>query len=1348
MIYSQGFNFNSYVEKGVDPRTGQYNCTISLYEVPAGVRNSPPLNLSLHFNPLGGDDVGLGRGWSFGGLSSYDPPSRTLILSTGENYKVQESTSSVRVTDQKLQSFHFHKTNTTSYRVTLKSGQVEVLSNFNHRSSVLTEIVYNDSAQITTITRGPGTAETATFTLLRRNGQLAELRLPLEGSPSSPTSEGSSSPPSWKFTYETAGLTTVTSPTGATETIAYRAAGFRLPSGAPVSAIPHVISHTARPFQDQPAIQTSYSYSDHNFLGFGGGRTWSSDGDNLYLTPANYEYTSTVQVVGGPTTRHVSNKFHLQLSIHQQKGVKQLIQTTTYYARSNTAFEGQPAHETPPSGVTTAREYYPAVSEVASGEGQVLCPPDPHGFQRHVKRETVIPAASGFPTPTRAHSYTYLRLPTATAAPTAYFVASAQRQTREEGQTLATTEYTYVNEPESADHGRRQQQVTRLFNQHPTIYDLKYRHSGSTALTETITTTTFDGQTTQEETTTSLISGWTLAIKNRAGTETTHQHDVIGRVTQTVTAPGTVFEARKQHEYAVLENAVGWQVTVTDSKGVRTRYVTDGMDRVVRVESQDDDGVWDHSQGYTGTFRPVQERRYNALGQCIEEVDIDWLRGASGPPVSLRTTRALEYDDRGEVYQVTRNGGAAHLSVTDPIALTQTVGNEGEGHVRVQLNAFQTPISEALVRRDGTVESAVEYAYDGLGRRRQMTDGLGRAAHYTYDSFDRVVQTTWPDGHAIRTQYAPESPAALPVAIDLQGAPSGFGTQCFDGLERPLRTTVGGRTTTNSYQGVAPVPAQVITPTGGRSERTYEPALDYALTGRVTSDGADWYEHDPQTGHVVQLEGALAAARLSYYPSNLLSTETIQTAGGTRALEYVYSQAGKLQKYTDVHGTQHAIQYDAHGRRQEIQVGPVKARFSYDQADRVVTTVAEDSRQGVTLTTDIEYDEFGREFRRQVETGATLLFQTTQAYGATGLVAARERRDATGTLLRQETFAYDSLCRLVDYQCRGTQPPVDEHGRALRRQRFTLTDYNSIARIQTTFADGSANTQTYTYSAQDPTQLVRISNTHPDEAAARAVTLEYDANGCITRDEHGRALVYNASRFLTAVYDSQNQLLCEYGYDATDRLVRQSIPHEPDTEFSYRGGALIAQQEEDEEEGSATKTQLWASDAQHSVGTWLDTRDVQQVHEQAYPPYGVSASASSTPTTTTTIGFNGQWRDPVTGWYHLGTGYRGYNPRLGIFLQPDGWSPFSSGEINPYAYCLGDPIHRSDASGHFSWRSFFQILAGVSVAIGLAVLTGGTGLAAGMAIGAAVNMGVGVAYDLATNLTLLTSPVMRTVSLA
>ncbi|GLA32139.1 hypothetical protein AnigIFM63326_011278 [Aspergillus niger] len=319
-----------------------------------------------------------------------------------------------------------------------------------------------------------------------------------------------------------------------------------------------------------------------------------------------------------------------------------------------------------------------------------------------------------------------------------------------------------------------------------------------------------------------------------------------------------------------------------------------------------------------------------------------------------------------------------------------------------------------------------------------MTDGLGHATQYSYDSFDRVGLT-------------------------------GFSEQSFDGLERPLCTAVGGRTSSNTYHGVAPVPAQVTTPKGGHSERTYEPALDYALTKHVTINGTNTYQYDKQTGDVLQLEGSLAAADLSYYPSRLLSQKTTQSAEAACAVQYVYSQAGKLQEYTDVNGQQHMIQYDEYGRRRDISVGTLKTTLSYDQSDRVIMTAVQDSSQNVALTTNIAYDDLGREVQRTVWKGATLLSQTSQTYGATGLVTARNRSDGNGTPMRQETFKYDSLSRLVDYQCQGTQPPVDERGRAIRRQRFTLNDYDGFTQIQTTFADGSENMQAYMYSAQDPT---------------------------------------------------------------------------------------------------------------------------------------------------------------------------------------------------------------------------------------------------------------------------------------
>ncbi|WP_289394877.1 RHS repeat-associated core domain-containing protein, partial [Pantoea stewartii] len=89
-------------------------------------------------------------------------------------------------------------------------------------------------------------------------------------------------------------------------------------------------------------------------------------------------------------------------------------------------------------------------------------------------------------------------------------------------------------------------------------------------------------------------------------------------------------------------------------------------------------------------------------------------------------------------------------------------------------------------------------------------------------------------------------------------------------------------------------------------------------------------------------------------------------------------------------------------------------------------------------------------------------------------------------------------------------------------------------------------------------------------------------------------------------------------------------------------------------------------------------------------------------------GFNGERCDPVSGSYHLGNGYRAYNPVLRRFNCPDSLSPFGAGGINPYAYCAGDPVNHTDPTGHISWQGFVGIVAG---AIGV-LLTGGAALGA------------------------------------
>nr|WP_272942481.1 RHS repeat-associated core domain-containing protein [Herbaspirillum sp. CF444] len=93
------------------------------------------------------------------------------------------------------------------------------------------------------------------------------------------------------------------------------------------------------------------------------------------------------------------------------------------------------------------------------------------------------------------------------------------------------------------------------------------------------------------------------------------------------------------------------------------------------------------------------------------------------------------------------------------------------------------------------------------------------------------------------------------------------------------------------------------------------------------------------------------------------------------------------------------------------------------------------------------------------------------------------------------------------------------------------------------------------------------------------------------------------------------------------------------------------------------------------------------------------------------LDYNGERLDPVSGAYHLGNGYRAYNPVLMRFNCPDDWSPFGAGGINPYTYCAGDPVNHTDPSGHLSWQAWLGIGLG-AFSLALSVFTAGASIAA------------------------------------
>ena len=118
---------------------------------------------------------------------------------------------------------------------------------------------------------------------------------------------------------------------------------------------------------------------------------------------------------------------------------------------------------------------------------------------------------------------------------------------------------------------------------------------------------------------------------------------------------------------------------------------------------------------------------------------------------------------------------------------------------------------------------------------------------------------------------------------------------------------------------------------------------------------------------------------------------------------------------------------------------------------------------------------------------------------------------------------------------------------------------------------------------------------------------------------------------------------------------------------------LLAEQERQAGKDSA---KLLASDSQSSV---LQAKAGEDSASFSYTPFGFSPSEN---VTDTLAGFNGETRDPRTGCYLLGNGYRAFSPVTMRFDSPDSYSPFGEGGINTYMYCAGDPINRNDPTGH------------------------------------------------------------------
>ena len=1356
-VYSNAFNFSSYLNGSVDPRTGQYGAQINLAQLsPEG-----PLEVSrsivLLFSMFEPGRVPYGLGWRLSN-TEFDLSSAQLTLISGERFKTQGMPSvggTMVFKDRKLKDLVVRRTNETTLHVIYRDGTIEVLERtsstlpyritsirfengevfrfgyapggsleriLNHKQEELLLLTYA-SGRLQTADRRVEGGRYARTRFTQINDRLTGVTAPYDRS-------GAPGVAAYTFVYRTpfrnglVAIERVQTPMGGTEQINYTENGHQYGNN---QFIPRVSSWTQTPGANQPPMIRTYDYSPgQNFTGFPYAGGFKEGEDNLYLISGAYDYWTEEKSIDAANnntvlsvTRTTYNKFHL-LTEKQvlREGTRSKVNIT--YNTLPGLFPSQPANFQLPKTVTNRYELVAGgtsreeIQQIETDDyGNELSRTEPSGIRTEYSYYPIAGESGKCPADPHKLFQRYLkqeRLVPVGGTPTArlteythtrvpqtgssYFVL--QQSSSQAG--VLVMQQTYYETP-VALAGRLKSSTSTVGGQLLTS-DFSYVIEGDNLIeTRRLKGREEQGnQWLEAKRTLSMVSRRLLSLTRDGGSTMGLAYDVNGRLTAETVALGAPQKATRQYAYHFAEENKRAHLITADAQGNKTITYYDGAGRQVS-EAQ--------------LIGSSQERvactwRYDALGQTVEVVKSDYVTNGQR---SLRSVHS--YSKWGNASRVTHADGRVVINEYDPRLNLTEEGVVGGERLLTYFNTHNQPMKvERLDANNNKVELA-SYTYDGLGRCVTAVDVNKTSTELTYDVFDRVLTTLQKpiDGtpHRLRkTDYAPGTSSELASAFTVDN--KRLGARTYDSLGRMTSQTRGalGQATTWEYKAGEMEPFTMVSSRGVRQTLTYDTELDVPTRIEMSGHPASTYRHDPVTGAMTRSE-TNGLIHEFVMDANGRPEKDIQTANGNvLTSQYGYSPGGRLLQQTSADGQSSQLEYDVFGRFSKMTTGAMVIEQTYDTLGRphVLTTAYESTR----VVTKLSYDSLGREAERRFEQNGALFQVMTSTYHLNSMLATRELKDAGSRLVIGETFTYDAFLRLKTYRCTGPEHPKDHLGRGIVGQDFSFDSLNNITRVVTTFADSTQDTCERYFTGADPTQLTRLTHTRP----AQDVTLTYDAAGNLQAHPAGQAYTYNGFEQLTTV--QAGPLKYSYQYDAEARQVLASRGSEPPVMLAYAGDRLETLVEGNKKiryadggdevmarSGGVDGLQLHMNDASGSV------RGVSapgQAHvRRHYTPYGdtkipLDDGKVRSMADLQLPALNGQRLDAAINLYFLGNGQRVYDPHLMMFLQPDPLSPFDEGGINSYAYCAGNPVNLMDPSGLLpNWLKW--VLTGVALVLSI-----------------------------------------------
>ncbi|MDU8628085.1 RHS repeat-associated core domain-containing protein [Pseudomonas syringae group sp. 243L2] len=853
-----------------------------------------------------------------------------------------------------------------------------------------------------------------------------------------------------------------------------------------------------------------------------------------------------------------------------------------------------------------------------------------------------------------------------------------------------------------------------------------------------ITTIGFDNTRISKQQQQSLLTGQVLLILEE-GVEIRYVYDALNRLTKETIAPNSSagYEASREYEYTLCSDTGQCaEQVLTDARKVKIRSVMDGLGRVILEER-------DHiDSNDPQAMCMIHKTQYNAWNNVQYETDYDWFDNQQ--LFAMRNT--YTYDDWNQQSVIASDHGMQTHQYHDPIGSKEHNGpvqktwvQSGDaeplisGRSETWLNMFGKPDKIKSQDAAGRDLGSQTFLYDGIGRCTEQTDASDHKTQFSYDAWSRMVSTRLPDSSEAHREYEPFSTTELPTSLNVIH-PDGItktaaGKQTFDGLGRLTLAQAGQRIEHYEYEDGHRQIKTRKTAKGDDISYTYNLALTDQIVSSVSStapDDAARFEYDNVSARLISATNKQGKRTYAYDAHNQLTKETWEDLQGrTWQTLHRTSLQGRAMYRTDVEqkdvknpvkgvvkgrskggvknsvkGVETIYRYDTFGRLESAVQGNVEVTTRYDTLGQPCEMTTHDTVAGTSLVNRIEYDDQGQEVLRTQNAGNHPVRTLTQQWQPDGLMQSRHLQEAGNPLLLEE-FQYDARGRLSGVAYSGSNRPVHASGKAIINQRFIFDELDNMTLTTTRFDDVSneacfsTETAIFRYGkegdpdSRDRCQLLGITYLPPRDTPPP--TFSYDANGNQSADEHGNLLYYDSESRLVRTDKPTGEPINTYAYDSNDHLATTRNGSDSEILRFYQGQQLSSTVQDDRRTqflhideqpigqqtiGEPAETLLLLTDANQSV---IGEFQQDTLRTAVYSAYGERHSDDAL---LSVAGFNGEVCEKDTGWYLLGNGYRAYNPGMMRFHSPDSLSPFGAGGVNPYTYCLGNPIAWRDPTGH------------------------------------------------------------------